>query len=85
MAEPQATAASHYIAGVPQEFDARVGIAERLVYINQFINCCDDPALLKWIRNSLSAPHGMATRKLYDMDELPEKGKKDLPNEASVK
>lgn len=60
---------SHPLAGIPDDFQIRVEIAERLAYINQLAAVSTNPELLRWTRNKLSEPFATITRKLKEANE----------------
>ncbi len=70
------TAQTEPISGLPSDFDVRVEVAERLAYINQFVNFCENPGMLKWVRNQVAGPYTVIQKRLAEMGEIPDTSKK---------
>lgn len=74
---------AHPLAGIGDDFAIKAQVAERLAYINQLANASQNPELLRWLRNRVSEPFGVISKRLDEYkDSIIEKN--NLQNYSSV-
>jgi hypothetical protein len=58
------------LAGIGEDFELRVKIAEHLVLINHLARSSQNPELLKWVRNKVGEPYAVITKRLGAEESL---------------
>jgi hypothetical protein len=71
------------LAGLPEDFIIKEMVSERLSLVNSLAHASNDAAMLRWLRNRLSEPFSVITKRLKALEEETEK--ESLPKAACVK